>query len=534
MSAVRAVIYCRISTDEDLQRYSLANQEVVLRQYAERQGWDVAACHKDQISGSKAQRPGLKAVFDVLAEGGADAVLVTEQDRLSRLDAIEWEHLKRAFCSLGAKIYTLSGEVDFSNEDQEFTADLLALIDRRRRKTIIRQMVRGKAAAARRGEWQGSPPYGYRRSPDGHLIIHEEEAETVRAIHRAYVRGDGGAPTLAKRFGLPKDIVLRVLRGKAYIGTLVYDIGDEVIEVPGAHPAIIPEAIWRESNAILAERGTQYKWARKHARSGLVAGMVMCGECGVPLIPQQARPHNGRAVYYYYCHRYRVGMVDGRRCRMSTRTEPVDGKVLDVLRTIATSPAAARSLLRVVGDPASAKEAQAAMDQVRAAMDGIERRRKRLLALYLDGSWDRRTLDEERRRLDLQQKELTEERDRLAGKVALARQESLDLALLAEAFAAALDVDRLAYGEQRALVRRLVRRVTVRASGEVTVEILVPFAKTADKVSSNGGSEQIRTVDKQRLREKVTSLDPQVMAKVAEALGISLGLKEEWAWRGRA
>ncbi len=47
-------------------------------------------------------------------------------------------------------------------------------------------------------------------------------------------------------------------------------------------------------------------------------------------------------------------------------------------------------------------------------------------------------------------------------------------------------------------------------------------------------SEQIRTVDKQRLREKVTSLDPQVMAKVAEALGISLGLKEEWAWRGRA
>ena len=46
-------------------------------------------------------------------------------------------------------------------------------------------------------------------------------------------------------------------------------------------------------------------------------------------------------------------------------------------------------------------------------------------------------------------------------------------------------------------------------------------------------SEQIRTVDKRRLREKVTSLTPQVMTKVDEALGISLDLKEEWAWRGR-
>ncbi len=38
--------------------------------------------------------------------------------------------------------------------------------------------------------------------------------------------------------------------------------------------------------------------------------------------------------------------------------------------------------------------------------------------------------------------------------------------------------------------------------------------------------EQIRTIDKRRLREKVTRLDNTVMAKVDEALLISLGLKE--------
>lgn len=38
--------------------------------------------------------------------------------------------------------------------------------------------------------------------------------------------------------------------------------------------------------------------------------------------------------------------------------------------------------------------------------------------------------------------------------------------------------------------------------------------------------EQIRTIDKQRLREKVTSIDEKMMTRVNEALKISLGLIE--------
>lgn len=37
-------------------------------------------------------------------------------------------------------------------------------------------------------------------------------------------------------------------------------------------------------------------------------------------------------------------------------------------------------------------------------------------------------------------------------------------------------------------------------------------------------AEQIRTIDKRRLREKISSLDDEVMAKVNKALEISLGL----------
>ena len=37
--------------------------------------------------------------------------------------------------------------------------------------------------------------------------------------------------------------------------------------------------------------------------------------------------------------------------------------------------------------------------------------------------------------------------------------------------------------------------------------------------------EQVRTIDKKRLREKLCRLDPEIMVKVDNALAISLGLK---------
>lgn len=40
--------------------------------------------------------------------------------------------------------------------------------------------------------------------------------------------------------------------------------------------------------------------------------------------------------------------------------------------------------------------------------------------------------------------------------------------------------------------------------------------------------EQIRTIDKQRLREKVTHLDSNMMAKIDEALRISVGLSKTY------
>jgi DNA invertase Pin-like site-specific DNA recombinase len=67
---MNAAIYARVSTSD--QRNEIQIRE--LTEYVERRGWKLAGVYQDQMSGAKAQRPGLDALM-------ADA-------RLHKFDAV--------------------------------------------------------------------------------------------------------------------------------------------------------------------------------------------------------------------------------------------------------------------------------------------------------------------------------------------------------------------------------------------------------------------------------------------------------------
>jgi DNA invertase Pin-like site-specific DNA recombinase len=98
---VRAAEYCRMSTEH--QQYSAANQQDVIRDYAQRRGFDVVRTYLDSgKSGlSVAGREALRALIDDVQSGRADfkAVLVCDVSRWGRFqDADEsayYEYLCR-------------------------------------------------------------------------------------------------------------------------------------------------------------------------------------------------------------------------------------------------------------------------------------------------------------------------------------------------------------------------------------------------------------------------------------------------------
>src|SRR5712664_2791894 len=79
----RAALYLRVSTDKQ----TVENQEIQLRQVAERRGWEVVEVYSDAgISGSKgrADRPGLDQMLNDASRRHFDIAMVWAIDRLGR------------------------------------------------------------------------------------------------------------------------------------------------------------------------------------------------------------------------------------------------------------------------------------------------------------------------------------------------------------------------------------------------------------------------------------------------------------------
>lgn len=79
---MRCIIYSRVSTDMQ----DTENQIAQLREYADKQQWEIVAVKTDICSGSKSanERDGLKEVFDFARRRKFDVLLFWSLDRLSR------------------------------------------------------------------------------------------------------------------------------------------------------------------------------------------------------------------------------------------------------------------------------------------------------------------------------------------------------------------------------------------------------------------------------------------------------------------
>ena len=72
----RAALYARISTSDG--RQEVDNQLAELRQFAQRQGWEIVNEYIDHESGSKADRAQFRTMFADAAQRRFDIVLVWE------------------------------------------------------------------------------------------------------------------------------------------------------------------------------------------------------------------------------------------------------------------------------------------------------------------------------------------------------------------------------------------------------------------------------------------------------------------------
>ena len=186
----RVALYTRVSTEDQVQGFSLSDQIERLRLYAKSKDWAIAAEYVDEgHSGRTTKRPAYARMLH--EEATWDTILVLKMDRIhrnSRNFMAMMDHLKR----VEKGFVSVTESLDTSTAMGRFVMDTIQRIAQLESEQISERVTSGMTQKAKMGGGSlGAPaPYGYRHE-SGKLVPIEEEAQIVRAIYEASGEGYG-------------------------------------------------------------------------------------------------------------------------------------------------------------------------------------------------------------------------------------------------------------------------------------------------------------------------------------------------------
>lgn len=305
---MRAVIYCRVSSDPHQRGKSVTEQEAECRALAEKNGWDIAEpvlVDNDRGASrySRGERPAYKQLADILRTGD---VLVTWEASRAQRDLAAYLQL-RELCTERGVLWCYSGKVhDLTAGDDRFITGLDALLAEKEVEQSRERILRAVRANAAAGKPHGKLPYGYmivRDPTTGDPVDRVPDPETAPIVREAFGRVLSGEPLNVvvrdlnargipgprpRRDGTPAPwiaVTLRkIIESPTYAGLRTHR--GEVIGPATWEPLVTAEDHER-MRALLADparlthRGCEPRW--------LLSGIALCGVCDARLRAQRNR-----------------------------------------------------------------------------------------------------------------------------------------------------------------------------------------------------------------------------------------------------
>ena len=325
---VRAIIYCRVSSDPRQRGKSVTEQESDCRAVASTHGWDVGEVLVDNDRGasrySRGQRPAYERLAHILAPGD---VLVTWEASRAQRDLSAYLQL-RELCASRGVLWCYSGKIhDLNAGDDRFVTGLDALLAEKEVEQTRDRVLRAVRANAAAGKPHGKLPYGYMivRDPvTGESVDRVPDPDTapiVREIVKRVLDGDSlyalckelnerGVPgPRPKRDGSVApwiSVTMRkIIDSPTYAGLRVHK--GEVVGKATWEPLISLD----EHERILAlladptrltQRGSEPRW--------LLSGIATCGVCGGRMNRQRNRNYDTYICREHFCAARKIETAD--------------------------------------------------------------------------------------------------------------------------------------------------------------------------------------------------------------------------------
>lgn len=332
---LRAVIYCRCSTEEESQKDALAKQAMEAAECVQRHGWLLADSYIESRSGTSTKgRNEYNRLFGDLAQDKFDVVVIKSQDRLMR-NTKDWYLFVDRLTSSGKKLY-LYIENKFYSADDALITGIKAILAEEYSRELSKKM---NLAHRNRQEKGGtvlltSNTYGYQKMPDKSVSVIEEEARIKRRMYELCAAGYGSRTIasilrndgIVNRKGNPftDSDIRRMIRNPLNKGTIVmnrkhYDFDTkQTRKVPEEEqfvydhkiPAIVSEELWERANQEISGRaGTRKKNGICHPGKNPgkyhLSGKLFCGFCGAPYYRTVRKKGADQVqIHEWKCRRY--------------------------------------------------------------------------------------------------------------------------------------------------------------------------------------------------------------------------------------
>jgi site-specific DNA recombinase len=310
----KALIYCRVSTDEQAQEgYSLDAQEKYCRQFAQNNGYDVFGVYRDEgKSGTKLDRPALQDLLArVQQDKSINAALVQETDRLAR-NTKDHLTIKALLQKADVKLISVAQPMLDDSPEGNMIDTILASVNQFQSDLNGRKTKKGLQQKFDSGWWPGWAPLGYVNvgsgdNPNGEgerKIIKKDDQKwnIIKEGFKMYLTGrysvehindelyqKGLRSKTGKR--LSHSIMTSTLKNPFYAGIMKWNSQEK----NGNHPPMISVNQYKRIIDIMNSHNQYACRRRKH--NFLLRGFVFCNMCGQRYTAEKHRKKKD----YYHC-----------------------------------------------------------------------------------------------------------------------------------------------------------------------------------------------------------------------------------------
>ncbi|HUJ08561.1 MAG TPA: recombinase family protein [Verrucomicrobiae bacterium] len=309
---MRAVIYIRVSSEEQVKNLSLETQRRECERFCQRNGWVVARVFTEEgESAATTNRPQLQAMLSYCRDNAnkVGAVVVYNLSRFARNTS---DHLavRLKLSNYGASLRSVCEPIEETTTGKFFETVMAAVaeLDNNMRSD---RTVAGMKMAIDKGRWPFTAPLGYRNSRNDKgeaTLVHDpERAPLIRHAFERYATGHYTKQQVLNKVTamglrtihgnrLAITTFVRVLANPIYTGKL--DVRAWGQKVGGNFPPIVSEGIFNSVQFVAQGRRTNTP--ATHLRDNAIfplRGSVRCECCGSLLTGYNAK---GRTKHYAY------------------------------------------------------------------------------------------------------------------------------------------------------------------------------------------------------------------------------------------